>query len=120
MATADNVARFDGSWHALGSDGAGNGAIGYEVMSLLANGSDLYVGGGYINAAGIPQADYLAKWNGTGWTALGSSANGLDGAMPTSSQVLDMLVLNDTLYVGGGFTSVAGISGANYERPGAR
>jgi hypothetical protein len=114
MATADNVARFDGSWHALGSDGAGNGAIGYEVMSLLANGSDLYVGGGYINAAGIAQADYLAKWNGTGWFALGSSANGLEGALPSSSQVLDMAVLNDTLYVGGAFTNVAGISGASY------
>lgn len=114
IAEADFVARYDGSWHALGSNGAGNGAIGYEVMSLLANGSDLYVGGGYINAAGIPQADSLAKWNGTSWSALGSSANGLDGAFGPSTQILDMLVLNDRLYVGGAFATVAGISGANY------
>ena len=95
IAEADFVARYDGSWHALGSNGAGNGAIGYEVMSLLANGSDLYVGGGYINAAGIPEAHSLAMWNGTSWSALGSSANGLDGGFGPSTQILDMLVLND-------------------------
>jgi len=72
---ADCVAEWNGTaWSALGSNGAGDGAIGhfYSVSALAVSGSNLYVGGQFINAAGISTADNIAEWNGTAWSALGS------------------------------------------------
>lgn len=60
---ADRVVRWDGSdWSALGSDGAGDGAIADTVLALAVFDSDLYVGGVFEDAAGISEADYLARW----------------------------------------------------------
>ena len=54
----------DGS--ALGSNGAGDGAIyNGSVRALVASGTNVYVGGEFFNAAGIHAADYVARW-GTG------------------------------------------------------
>jgi hypothetical protein len=43
-------------------------------------GADLFVGGYFQNAAGIPEADLIARWDGTAWSALGSNGAG-DGAL---------------------------------------
>ena len=64
-----------GAWSALGSNGAGDGAP-QRVHALAVSGSDLYVGGYFDNAAGIPEADYVARWNGSAWSALGSNGSG--------------------------------------------
>ena len=84
IATADYIAKWNGSaWSALGSNGSGNGALNDVVYALAVSGTDLYVGGDFINAAGIATADYVAKWNGSAWSALGSNGSG-NGALNTA------------------------------------
>ncbi|MCX7791110.1 MAG: hypothetical protein N2378_10765 [Chloroflexaceae bacterium] len=61
----------------------GNGALNNNVYALAVSGSDLFVGGAFQNAAGIPQADRVARWSSGAWSALGGSGgNGaLNGAV---------------------------------------
>ena len=47
---------------ALGSDGHGNGALNAVVIALAASTKYLYVGGDFIDAAGIDHADRIARW----------------------------------------------------------
>jgi len=113
---ADFIARWDGTaWSALGSDGSGDGALKDPVTSLAVSGNDLYVGGLFENAVGIPEADFVAKWNGSAWSALGSNGSG-DGAIPSRGvgDVLALAVSGGDLYVGGRFVNVAGIPEADH------
>jgi hypothetical protein len=80
------------SWSALGS-----GIHGF-VLACAASGSNLYVGGGFGTAGGIP-ASNIAKWDGQGWSALGS---GLDG------DVFCITVNGSVLYAGGDFEGAGG------------
>ena len=45
------------------------------VRALAVSGSDLYAGGSFTTAGGSA-ANRIAKWNGSGWSALGSGMNG--------------------------------------------
>ena len=60
----------------------------------------LYVGGHFTDAGGIAGADYIAKWNGTQWSALGTGLN-LDGRYIT--------VKDNKIYCAGNFTSAGGL-----------
>jgi hypothetical protein len=114
---ADHVARWDGTaWSALGSNGAGDGAIadptGYiEVFALAVSGTDLFVGGNFTNVAGIPEADHVAKWDGTAWSSLGSDGAG-DGAI--NDTVLALAVSATDLYAGGNFYDAGGVDAADH------
>ncbi|WP_299644893.1 hypothetical protein [uncultured Chloroflexus sp.] len=77
----------------------------------MAQGSYLYIGGNFTDAAGIAEADHIARWDGTNWSALGSNGSG-DGAVV--SFVHTVLATADKVYVGGMFTDVAGINTADY------
>ena len=46
-----------------------------SVYALAVSGSDLYAGGEFTTAGGSA-ANYIAKWNGSSWSALGSGMNG--------------------------------------------
>jgi hypothetical protein len=97
--SANRIARWNGSaWSALGS-GAGNG-LNTTVNALAIYNGDLYVGGGFTEAnTGAPiTANRLARWNGTSWSAVGSTGNGLNGTVQA------LLVAGGDLYVGGGFS----------------
>jgi hypothetical protein len=100
-----------GSWSHLGSNGHGNGALDFDVLALAVSGTDLYVGGRFKNAAGLAKADYIARWNGSTWSALG--ANGAGGGA-LDEEVLALAVSGNDLYVGGVFVTVAGLAGADY------
>ncbi len=116
MLTADNIAEWNGSaWSALGSNGAGDGAIDDSVDALAVSGSDLYVSGLFSDAAGIATADLVAEWNGSAWSALGSNGSG-DGAIQGLADALvdALAVSGSNLYVGGYFTNAAGIHEADY------
>ncbi len=89
-----------GIWTALG-----DGISGY-VYALTVIGTDLYAGGNFTTAGGIT-ANYIAKWDGSSWTALGAGTNGLNGT------VYALAVNGTDLYVGGSFTTAGG-STANY------
>ena len=89
LSAADNVAyRDSGGWHAMGSGGGLCGcAVDGFVRSLTASGTDVYVGTGANDVAGIPQADHVARWNGLTWSALGSNSAGGDGWFPASGSI---------------------------------
>jgi len=101
---ANNVAEWNGSnWSALGS--GISGANGYDppVNALAVSGSDLYAAGSFTNAGGVA-ATNMAKWDGNGWSALGSGVNGAVNALAVSGS---------DLYVGGYFTNAGGVA-VNY------
>ena len=79
IARADAIARWNGSrWSALGADDTGHdGALKAGVVTAIAIfGSDVYVGGAFTAAADIQNADYLARWDGTQWHAVGAGPGG--------------------------------------------
>ncbi|MEK9139216.1 MAG: T9SS type A sorting domain-containing protein, partial [Bacteroidota bacterium] len=61
---------------------------------------DLYAGGGFTVAGGI-NANSVAKWNGTQWSALGSGMVG---------EVYTLAVNGANLYAGGWFTNAGGVN----------
>ncbi len=77
--------------------------ISGQVYAIAVMGTDIYVGGNFISA-GVSGASYIAKWNGSSWSPLGS---GVDNT------VLAMAVIGTDLYVGGWFYN-AGTSPANH------
>src|SRR5215472_420041 len=76
-----------------------NGVVG----ALAVSDSDLYAGGAFTNAGGIA-ANYIAKWNGSTWSALGSGVN---------SYVYALAVSATDVYAGGSFTSAGGTAANN-------
>ena len=102
------IARWDGSaWHALGS-GVNYNYASPIVSAIVVNGSDVYVGGWFTSASGMP-ANHIARWDGSAWHALGS---GVSGGAPFPF-VRAIAVNESDVYVGGNFTSAGGTP-ANY------
>ena len=101
---ANNFAKWNGSaWSALGSGMGGGSFPTPYVYALAAAGNDLYAGGEFTTAGGST-VNYIAKWNGSAWSALGSGMNGYVKALAVSGS---------NLYAGGEFTTAGG-SAANY------
>jgi trimeric autotransporter adhesin len=102
--TVNHIAKWNGSnWSALGN------GLNSAVFALAVDGSGNLYAGGWLtqicgNAAcnsGNSAASYIAMWNGSGWSALGSGVdNGVDALAAYGSD----------LYVGGGFTTAGGAS----------
>src|ERR1043165_6587867 len=59
----------DANWTALGS------GVNDQVVGVAVSGCNVYAGGYFTNAGSLP-ASYIAKWNGSGWSSLGSGAGG--------------------------------------------
>jgi len=87
------------SWHALGS------GLNSAVAALAMEGSNVYVGGFFTDAGGDPNADYIARWDGTAWNALGDGLNGW---------VEILAVEGSNVYVGGQFTDAGGDPNADH------
>ena len=109
--TVNLVAKWDGSgWVPLGS-----GVFGSEVGALTVfddgNGPALYAGGRFSSAGGV-EADNLAKWDGSSWSAIGSGVEG--------SRVHDLTIFDDgggaKLFAGGSFQSAGGVTVNNLAR----
>ena len=92
-----------GAWTALGSYGGnlGGGVLNSTVHAIAVSGSNVYVGGSFLDAAGNSAADYIALWDGTNWSALGAAA-------PINGQVNAILVDGANVYVGGQFSNAGG------------
>jgi hypothetical protein len=110
IAAADNVAYLDGGgWHAMGSGtGPGGGAVDSFVRSLATRGTDVFVGSDSVNIAGIAQADHVARWNGSAWSALGSNASGADGWFPASAFIYAITTTPTRVVVAGSFQNAGG------------
>ncbi len=95
--------------------GQGSDYPSVNALAIDANGR-VYVGGDFINVAGIAAADYVAMWNPSiqRWSALGSNSSG-DGAI--SGEYVDVSALaidaNGRVYAGGDFDNLAGIAAAD-------
>ena len=99
--TVNYIAKWNGSsWSSLGS-GMSGGTGGTGVWALAVDASqNLYVGGGFTTAGGVP-ANYIAKWDGSSWSALGTGMN---------DRVYALAVDGGNLYAGGNFTTAGGVS----------
>jgi hypothetical protein len=106
---ADHVAAFNGSWHAMGSgSGAGGGAVDDYVRSMASSGNDVYIGTDAVNVAGIPQADHVARWNGSAWSALGANTAGTDGWLPKTAFIYGLAASGSLVVATGSFQNANG------------
>ena len=111
IAAADYVAYRDpgGGWNAMGAGpGPALGAVTGITRSLAANGTDVYVGSDALDISAIPQADHVAKWNGTAWSAVGSNTAGTNGWLPTSTTIDAITTFGPRVFVIGSFQNANG------------
>ena len=99
------------SWSMAGGGGAYGaisfGAQGFELVSnavVVDSSGNLYAGGDFIMAGGIA-VNYIAKWNGTSWSALGTGMSAAVHALTLDS--------SGNLYAGGAFATAGGTT-VNY------
>jgi hypothetical protein len=71
-----------------------------QVFALAMSGTTLYAGGAFGVAGGAP-AYYIAKWNGSSWSPVGSRVN---------TYVYSLAVSGSDLYAGGFFSMAGGVS----------
>jgi hypothetical protein len=110
----NQIASWDGAqWSALGTYGRQNG-IQSSVSALASDGTNVYAGGSFINAGQATNANYIARFDGTNWRALGVGLN---------NPVDALAVTNNLVYAGGFFTGtkdghplqyIGGWDGANW------
>ena len=101
-AAATNIAEWNGSsWTNLGPGlGVGiSGTCALSVAALAVSGTNLYAAGCFTNA-GETAVNYIALWDGSSWSALGSG---------TGPGVSALAVSGNTLYAGGYFTNAGGV-----------
>ncbi|HEV8111448.1 MAG TPA: hypothetical protein VGR31_01605 [Planctomycetota bacterium] len=112
---AQHIAKWDGgAWSPLGS-GIGN-PNGSRVSALAVyddgSGLALYASGLFTTAGGVP-ANYVARWNGSTWSALGEGITG----MASHTWVDALAVFDDgsgpALYAAGSFDTAGGVPAAN-------
>jgi hypothetical protein len=109
--SADHVAAYlgGGIWQAMGSGpGVGGGAVDSFVRSITSHGTNVYVGSDSVNIAGIAQADHVARWNGSSWSAMGSNTAGPDGWFPASSFIYSMMTSGPLVFAAGSFQNANG------------
>ena len=97
-----------GGWDHLGDRGTpGTNSLDAVASALTAVPGALYVGGEFTDAGGIPEADRIATWNGSSWSAVGSPTSKI-----SNGRVFDIAVHAGKVYAGGSFAD-AGPPGAN-------
>ncbi len=107
---ANYVAKWDGSaWSVLGSGMGGISSTSYPpypyVSALAVDGAGHLFAGGYFTTAGGVPANYIAEWDGSAWSAVGSGMNDQVSALAVDG--------TGHLFAGGYFTNAGGVP-ANY------
>jgi len=111
---AKAIARWDGrAWSALGTGMAGSrdAVRPTAVYALAVRGKDVFVGGRFITAGGV-EANGVARWDGTRFTALagGVKSGDYDGV------VWALAVFRGEIYVGGQFLTAGNVAARNIAR----
>jgi hypothetical protein len=113
---ASHIAKWNGStWSALGSGMSGGTPTYVGALTVFddGSGSALYAGGNFTSAGGVA-ANYIARWNGSSWSTLGSGMSAAPGYPPA---VAALTAFDDgsgpALYAGGAFTASGGVA-TNY------
>jgi hypothetical protein len=97
-----------GGWDHLGVGSAGSDSLDLVASALTVTAGALYVGGEFTNAGGIQDADRIAAWNGSGWSAVGSSTSRI-----TNGRVSAIAVHAGKVYAGGNFLDAGGRANAD-------
>ena len=107
---ANDIAKWNGTrWSALGSGIDGGPFTNVSALAVFDDGSGpaLYTGGDFTTAGGVA-ADYIAKWDGSTWSPLGSGMN---------NGIFALTVFDDgrgpTLCAGGYFFTAGGNAAYN-------
>ena len=100
----EHIARWNGTaWEPVG------GGVNNPVRAFLVHddgsGEALYVGGNFSDAGGIPDADRIARWSGTAWSALSSGVNDRVNVLEVYDEGS-----GPALYAGGRFSRAGGVS----------
>jgi hypothetical protein len=100
---ANHIAKWDGeSWSPLGS-GVNSDVLALTVLDDGSGaGPSLYAGGNFTSAGGI-DVNFIAKWDGSGWSAL----SGMNNAVRALSVFDDGS--GPALFAGGDFTLAGGV-----------
>ena len=117
---AVNIARWNGSTWSLATTTPG---VGFEssgfypgVRALAYSPSgDLYAGG-VFEFAGTTAATSVAKWNGTGWSPLGTGLEGTTDANYFHGWTASLGFYGGDLIVGGNFVTAGGVTVSNIAR----
>ena len=80
---------------------SGGSAIG---LAIAASGNNVYVGGNFDLAGGAP-ANFIARWDGSSWSSLGTGAANGVGAQVNAIAIAS----NGDVYAGGNFTTAGGL-----------
>jgi len=117
VAETSRIAKWNGSgWSALG--GGVSGTTGTSVRAIYAlDASNIYVGGEFTSvysSGTIPVTGtaFIAKWNGSSWSALGRGVGGVTSPAVNAIYALDA----SNVYVGGSFNTVYDASGNSVAR----
>lgn len=110
-----SIARWDGErWQTLGSGLVFDSPSSYPtwVSALAVDSQGILYAGGLFNRAGGQPANYIARWDGDAWTALGE---GVDGpATQWFNWIYALALLDDArLFAGGHFDTAGGLPSAN-------
>ncbi len=108
---ADHVAYLPsgGTWQPMGAGAGGCGcAVTSFVRGLAAVGADVYVGTDATDVDGIAQADHVARWNGSAWSAVGADSGGGNGWLPVSASINALTSDGANLFVTGSFLDANG------------
>lgn len=105
-----NSGAYVGMWNASGWHTLGHGAaetdpsLNGAVQAIAIMGGDVFVGGQFTdvnnNGTEMAGADYIARWDGTNWSELGTGSAALNGT------VRALAAGGTQLFVGGDFTEV--------------
>jgi len=87
-----------GTWRSPGAPPNG------PVRAIVVDRGDVVTGGDFVQIGEV-RANHVARFEQTGWTALGS-----DPRIGLSSQVLAVALIGSDLYVGGGFRTSGGVA----------
>jgi len=91
--------RWQGGFGASGLNG------NVFALTVVPNG-DVLVGGAFTDAGGNPNADRVARWDGSAWQPLGTGLNSLVNALAVAA--------NGDVLAGGNFTDAGGNASADY------
>jgi hypothetical protein len=94
------IGKWTNGWQTLSNGVTRSSGEGAWVRDIVGDTSGAIYAGGYFDGAGGNQANFIAKYSGNGWTALGSGLDGQAVALANDS--------SNNLYVGGIFTKAGG------------
>ena len=103
------LAAGPGGWDHLGDRGTtGSDSLDLVAASLATATGALYVGGEFTDAGGVANADRIAKWNGSSWSAVSSATSQI-----SNGRVAAIAVSAGKIYAGGNFQNAGGNAAAD-------